>query len=121
MRWSKWSVAFVFLLVSPNLLWLGTSTVKISNTSGAPVGPIAYRACDKTHQAGILDPSESIFRFLEACGDDTLVILVRDSEFCQIYVEGELYHVDVTVSSKDKLDCVYDHLFSSLFILKAVW
>jgi hypothetical protein len=62
-----------------------------------------------------------MFIFLEACGDDTLVILIYDSKFCQTYVECELYHVDATITAADAVSCGYDGLFSSLFITKVVW
>lgn len=107
--------------VSLNLLWLGTSTVKIINASDSAIGSVAYSACGVTHPLGRLEAGRSAFRFLEACGDDTLVIFVGDSEFCQIYVEGELYHVDGEIVAPDNVVCAYDHLFSSLLIAKALW
>ena len=76
-------------------------------------------ACEKTHPIG--DPGGSTFRFLEACGDDTLEIIIGESGFCQTYVEGELYHVDATITHVDAVACDYDDLLSSLFIKKALW
>ena len=63
-------------------------------------------------------PAESVFRFLEACGDDTLTIHVADAEYCRTYVEGELYHVDATINSRTAVSCKYDDLLSSLFLKK---
>ena len=120
MRYLKWSFVLLLILISPNLIWLGTSTVRIENVSKSPIDTIAYKACERMHFVGTLQPRQSVFRFLEACGDDTLEIFVQDSKFCQTYVEGELYHVDSTISTPDDVDCEYDDLLSSLFILKAL-
>ena len=118
MRYLKWSFVLLLILIGPNLIWLGTSTVRIENVSKFPIDKIAYKACERIHFVGTLQPRQSVFRFLENCGDDTLEILVQDFKFCQIYVEGELYHVDATISTPDDVDCEYDDLLSSLFILK---
>ena len=121
MRYLKWFFVLLLILTGPNLVWLGTSTVRIENGSKSPIDKIAYKACDRIHSVGTLQPHQFVFRFLEACGDDTLEILVQDSKFCQIYVEGELYHVDATISTADEVECEYDDLVSSLFIFKALW
>ncbi|MCA9469838.1 MAG: hypothetical protein KC643_30940 [Nitrospira sp.] len=113
-----WILAFLVVLLACNLIWLGTSTVSILNASNHPVPSVAYRACETTHHLGTLQPGQSKFRFLQACGDDTLEILVGDSRFCQIYVEGELYHVDATISGEKVVSCAYDDLLSSLFVMK---
>ncbi len=119
MRLAGWFLALPVLLLVPNLVWLGTSTVRIHNASNQTVPAVAYVACEMIHSAGALRPGESLFRFLPACGDDTLEILVGDSRFCQTYVEGELYHVDATINAMDAVSCAYDNPFSSLFIEKA--
>ena len=121
MRYIWSSFVFLLILIAPNLIWLCTSTVRIENASKFSIYAVAYKACERTHSLGTLQPSRSVFRLLEACGDDTLEILVQDSNFCQTYVEGELYHVDATISAADVVECEYDDLLSSLFILKALW
>jgi hypothetical protein len=122
MRYVVWAIiALVLTSVAPNLIWLGTSTLRIHNASNQPITGVAYLACETTHSVGALKPGASIFRFLQACGDDTLEILIGDARFCQIYVEGELYHVDATLSAVDAVGCRYDDLLSSLFIAKALW
>jgi hypothetical protein len=121
MRYVWWAIALVLITVAPNLVWLGTSTVRIHNASNQAIRGVAYLACDTIHSVGTLKPGQSIFRFLPACGDDTLEILIGGSRFCQTYVEGELYHVDATLSAVDAVGCRYDDLLSSLFIAKALW
>jgi hypothetical protein len=95
--------------------------VRIHNASSEPIPGVAYLACETIHSVGTLKSGESLFRFLQACGDDTLEILIGDSRFCQIYVEGELYHVDATLSAVDTVGCKYGDPLSSLFIAKALW
>ena len=120
MRYFGWVLLAVFVLIAPNLIRLGTSTVRIRNASASPIGALAYSACEKIHRIGTVGPNESVFRFLEGCGDDTLEVLIGDSRFCQVYVEDELYHVDATIRAADSVRCEYDHLLSSLFIEKAL-
>ena len=114
------SFVFLLILIAPNLIWLCTSTIRIENASESPIYAVAYKACERTHSLKTLQPRQSVFRLLEACGDDTLEILVQDSNFCQTYVEGELYHVDATISTADEVECEYDDLLLSLFIFKAL-
>ncbi len=118
MRYIGISFVLLAVLVAPNLIWLGTSTVRVHNSSGATIYKVGYSACETVHVVGSLDPGESVFRFLEACGDDTLEILIGDSAYCQSYVEGELYHVDATIGGDDDVRCRHDDLLSSLFIYK---
>lgn len=121
MRYVWGVIALLLIIAAPNLIWLGTSTVRIHNTSNQAIPAVAYLACERIHAIGSLKPQESIFRLLPACGDDTLEILVGDARFCQTYVEGELYHIDVTLSAADAVGCQYDGPLSSLFIAKAFW
>jgi len=121
MRYFGWAIAIVFVLLAPNLFWLGTSTLRIQNLSNSPIDSVAYMACETTHMIGRLAPHQSIFRFLSACGDDTLEIIINEVKFCQTYVEGELYHVDAAINGVDRVSCRYDHLLSSLFVIKALW
>jgi len=121
MRYLGVVVTFLILIIIPNLVWLATSSVRIHNFSNQPISAVAYSACETTHAIGNLAPGQSTFRFLEACGDDTLEILIGSSRFCRTYVEGELYHIDVTIKAHNDVGCSYDHLFSSLLIKKALW
>lgn len=114
-------IAVLFIAVATNLVWLATSTVRIHNASQASIADVAYAACEVVHPIGTLNARASIFRFLDACGDDTLEILIGDRPFCRTYVEGELYHVDATIHGPDTVDCEHDDLLSSLFIVKAFW
>jgi hypothetical protein len=120
MRYLGFAALLVLVIVGFNLVWLGTSTVRIENASDVPFDAVGYRACEKTHLIGDLEPGQSAFRFLEACGDDTLEILLGQSSFCQIYVEGELYHVDALIRTSNAVECTYDDPFSSLFLVKAL-
>ncbi len=113
--------AAVLLALGPNLIWLGTSTVRIHNASGVAVEAVAWEACDTRHEVGSLYPGEAVLRFLEACGDDTLTILVGENAYCQTYVEGELYHVDARFDGAGVMSCAYDDLLSSLFVAKLLW
>lgn len=121
MRYLVWVFAILFILLAPNLLWLGTSTLRIQNVSDLPIDSIAYMVCETIYPVGTLASHQSIFRFLPACGDDTLEIVMGETKFCQMYVEGELYHVDATISTIDSVRCTYDDLLSSLFVKKALW
>lgn len=120
-RYWGWAVAGLFVVFSPNLLWLGTSTLKIHNDSRAPIDSIAYQACGTLHAVGKLPSHEFTFRFLPVCGDDTLEIMIGQGKFCQTYIEGELYHVDAVISSVDTVSCTYDDVFSSLLVEKMLW
>lgn len=121
MRYIGVVITLLLLAVVPNLIWLATSTVRIHNASNHSIDAVAYSACETIHSIGTLRPDESVFRFLKACGDDTLEILIGDLRFCQTYVEGELYHVDATIAAIDSVRCSYDDLLSSLFIKKVLW
>ncbi len=120
-RYLGWAFAMLFFLLLPNLIWLGTSTLRIENVSNIPLDSIAYVVCETIHPVGTLAPHQSVFRFLPACGDDTLEIVIGESKFCQTYVEGELYHVDATINTVNTVRCTYDDLLSSLFVKKALW
>ena len=120
MRYAISAAVILLAILAPNLVWLGTSTVGIQNISGTTVDAVAYSACEKTHTVGTLRPGQSVFRFLEACGDDTLEIIVGDSKYCQTYVEGELYHVDAAIDGNAVVSCTYDDLLSSLFVEKVL-
>lgn len=121
MRYLAGAIALLILVVAPNLIWLGTSTLRVQNGSNQPISAVGFLACETTHTIGTLQPDESIFRVLEACGEDTVEIVVGDSRFCQMYVEGEIYHVDALITAIDAVACSYDDLLSSLFIKKALW
>jgi len=64
-------------------------------------------------------PAAATFVFLVACGDDSLEIGVGDARFCQMYVEGDMYHVDVSIGSPQEVRCEYGDLLSNLFIAEA--
>ena len=121
MRYLGLTMALLALLLAPNLVWLARSTVRIENTSAHAIDAVAYVACDTTHAVGTLGAGQSVFRLLPACGDDTLEIVIGDSKISQLYVEGELYHVDVSISGADEAVCHYADPFSSLFVAKAIW
>jgi hypothetical protein len=104
-----------------NLIWLATSTVRIKNESGSLIKNVGYIACEQKFELGSFRDGEAKLRFLPACGDDSLIITVSGNEFCQTYVEGELYHVDATIQTPGKVQCKYDDLLSSLFIAKLFW
>ncbi len=121
MRYLGWAFAILLILLAPNLLWLGTSTLRIQNVSNLPVDSIAYIVCETIHPVGALAPHQSIFRFLPSCGDDTLEIVIGESKFCQMYVEGELYHVDAMIDTVGSVKCTYDDLLSSLLVVTVLW
>ena len=120
MRYVGGVIALLLLIAAPNLIWLGASTVQIHNASNQVIPGVAYLACETTHPVGIVKPRETIFRFLPACGDDTLEILIGEARFCQTYVEGELYHVDATLTAVHAADCRYGDPLSSLLIVKVL-
>jgi len=112
------ALSIALFAIALNLLWLATSTLRIENATGKSLEAVAFSACGRVQQVGSLAPGDSVFRLLPACGDDTLEILLDDASFCRIYVEGELYHVDAVIHSRQRVDCTYDHLFSGLFVAK---
>ncbi len=120
MRYLGWAVLVALTVVLPNLIWLGTSSVRLHNASANTISDVAYTACNQRHEIGELAPPASTFRFLEACGDDTLTVHVMGEEYCQTYVEGQLYHVDVTIAASDVVQCEYNDLFSSLLLVKLI-
>ena len=120
MRHLAWVALFPLLLAAPNLIWLATSSIRIDNLSATEVTP-QYEACDRRHQVGEIASGDFVFAYLEACGDDTLTIHIDKLSYCQIYVEGELYHIDVSINAADQVDCVYANPFSSLFLARLIW
>ena len=106
------------LMIAPNLIWLGTSTIRIVNKSDSAISNLSYSACEQSHEVGTLQSNRLTFNFLPPCGDDTLSLHLGKSKFCQMYVEGDLYHVEATIESKDKVRCEYAVLLSTLFITK---
>lgn len=121
MRPLRWVIGLTVLIVAPNLAWLGTSTVRIANASSSRLESVGYNACGRMNAVGTLEPGAFTFRFLEACGDDTLEIVVGGHAFCQTYVEGELYHVDATIDAVDRVRCRYANPITSLLVAKALW
>ncbi len=121
MRYLAWCLVPALLILAVNLAWLATSTVRIHNASGRALDGVGYTACSTDHVIGALGPGESAFRLLEACGDDTLDILIGESRFCRLYVEGELYHVDAKIIAPNRVECEYDDPFSGLLVLKALF
>lgn len=121
MRYVKWAFIVVCLVLAPNLLWLGASTVRIHNATDSPIHMVAYVACETSHGVGTLGPRRSVFRFLPSCGDDTFEVIVGQFRFCQIYVEGELYHVDAAIDAAGTARCRYADPLSSLFLAKVLW
>jgi len=113
-------LALALLVASFNLLWLAGSTVRIENTTLQPLDRVAYFACGEDHEIGRLEAGETVFRWLPACGDDSLEIVIDESRHCRIYVEGEMYHVEAAIRSPDRVDCAYEHLFSALFVARAL-
>ena len=121
MRIVGWVLVALFSLLLPNLIWIGKSTVRIHNATIDKVVDVGYSACDTKHSIGELAPGASYFRFLKACGDDTLIIHLSEASYCQTYVEGELYHVDATIIGPGEVRCKYDDLLSSLFVSKLLF
>lgn len=101
-------VAMIVLLVSPNLLWLNRSTVRIENRSSELIEDAVLFACEKPISLGRLAPGASRFEFLPKCGDDSLEIRAGlMATNCRLYVEGDLYHVRAWFSSPTTGDCTY--------------
>ena len=115
-----WLAAVLGGIAALNLIWLATSSMRIENASDRPLDAIAFSACETVHTVGTLAPGESVFRFLEACGDDTLEIRLGGNRFCQTYVEGELYHVVVELRSTTDVRCRYEDAFSTLLVREAL-
>ncbi len=112
-----WPALLLLLLVAPNLIWLHTSTLRFHNASGSSIYSLEFEACGERHDVGPLAAGRGAFRFLESCGDDTLKIVNNDAVECQLYVEGELYHVEAVFDGSG-LECSYADPFSTLFVTK---
>jgi hypothetical protein len=111
------------LLLLPNLVWLERSTLRIENRSPDPIAAVRLRACGEIYEVGSLEAGEAYAGFLPACGDDSLTVMApaasAENAVCTIYVEGDMYHVDVWFTSPTTGDCAYDFPpFSALFVRK---
>ncbi|MBT8398893.1 MAG: hypothetical protein KJO98_00315, partial [Rhodothermia bacterium] len=93
MRWLLYTGVLLVLLLLPNLIWLQTSTLRIQNTAAWTTYSLEFEACGERHAIGGLASGRSAFRFLDSCGDDTLTIFHEGTVQCQLYVEGEFYHI----------------------------
>ena len=101
-------VAMIVLLLSPNLLWLNWSTVRIENRGSQLIGDAVLFVCEKPTSLGPLPPGASRFQFLPKCGDDSLEIRSGQSVTnCRIYVESSMYHVRAWLGSPLTGDCAY--------------
>ena len=118
MRVFLFVISLAIFFVLPNLAWLGTSTLRVENRSPKNIQDIGYGACEAEVVLKPLASGDWVFDFLPSCGDDTLIIRIGRNKFCQIYVEGELYHIDVEIHSPTKVTCEYDDPFSGLILAK---
>jgi len=113
-------ISLAAIIVLPNLAWLATSTLRIENRSHKDLWDTGYRACETKFHLGPLAAGARKLAFLPSCGDDTLTIVIGKNPICQVYVEGELYHIDVEVHSPSKVICEYDDPFTGLFVAKMI-
>lgn len=109
------------VVVAPNLLWLGSSTVLLQN-HGAEAVEIRLVVSDEPGgivDIGRLDPGHSRFMFLEMRGEASLQVAIRRGgewlEVCREYVEEAMYRVEVLVTAPDRVRCrvdlpIFDHL-----------
>lgn len=118
-----YSALFAFgVLVLPNLLWLTRSTVRVVHTGDAPVPGVVITVDDRRLEFLDLQAGERRFALLPESGDATLLVrLGADTDAppaCQDYVQGDMFHVEVTVSESGAQCRVSLPLLSELLILK---
>lgn len=115
-------VATAAIAVSPNLLWLVRSTVRIENRGPSAVSELVLEACSESLRLGELGPGDSVLRILPRCGDDTFVMSTGTHEGCTLYVEESMYHVRAWISPSGEPGCDYGGStpFTPLLLLELI-
>jgi hypothetical protein len=89
-----------------HLLW---STARLTNDSAYLLSHVLLRVDDATVPVGDIAPGRSRFVRLPQRGDATLSVEFssngRSHRACSEYVEGEMYHVRVTISPSLAVAC----------------
>jgi len=111
-------------LCLPNVIWLRRSTIRISN-QGQSVPTVAkLQIGDQTQDYRAIEPGECQFATLPRTSQGSLAVTLPPNHqlgsFCHTYVEGKMYHVDITVKDGKVLDCTTSlPILSNLWVLKA--
>lgn len=89
-----------------NLIW---STARLSNDSTQPISEVRILIDDTIVPIGNLSVAESRLLRLPNRGDATFIIQFkahgREYTGCNDYVEGEMYHVRVSISPAFEISC----------------
>lgn len=109
-------------LVLPNLLWLARSTVRVVNLGDAPVPGVVITVDDHRLEFRELEGGARRFALLPESGDATLQVRLGAGSdtppACQAYVQGDMFHVEVTLSGSS-VHCRTDlPLLSDLLVFK---
>ncbi|MBX3235694.1 MAG: hypothetical protein KF814_06045 [Nitrospiraceae bacterium] len=100
-------MGIILLLCAPNLVWLKHSTVRVENRGQEEIQDLVLYACSQPINLGSLAPGGSRFRLIPHCGEDSLEVRSGDLAVCNIYVEGQSYHVLAWLTSPMSGDCTY--------------
>lgn len=98
-------------VLGPNLLWVARSSVVLRNDSGQPKAVRLVLADDPAQvvDAGILQPGDSRFFWIEPRGEATLSVELRRDDgwgrYCSEYVEAGMYRVEITLAPEDDVAC----------------
>ena len=105
------SLAFVaaFIVAAPNLIWLARSTARITNHSGRELRNFRLELGERDLSLGLVKPGQSRFVFLPETGDAPLLVVYsvgsRQRTGCQEYIEGSMFHVNVSVGPDLEPQC----------------
>lgn len=95
------SVASALVVFAPNLIWLARSTARVTNQSGRELRNFRLELGGRDLALGLVASGESRFVFLPETGDATLLVGYstgsRQRTGCDEYVEGNMFHVNVSV------------------------
>lgn len=104
----------------PNAIWLKHSTLRINNTGKNTLAMAQVQVGQQTLEVSNLEPGEFQFRLLPQTSEGEIAIMVPPSysleSLCHTYVEGKMFHIDVTIQDGKVIACD-----SSLPILSSLW
>ncbi len=112
-------------LYLPNMIWLKHSTIRISNQGNSVVNLANVQVGKESLNYHSIEPGEFHFATLPQASEGSLAVTLPPSHklgsFCHTYVEGKMYHVDVTLEAGKVLSCETSlPIVSNLWVLKAL-
>lgn len=119
-------VAVVLLVVvGPNLVWLGRSTVYVENRGDSLVEQVSVFACEDAIELGDMEAGESRVQLLPECGDTTLSVSSNlrgvERQTCSVPVDSSMTHVDAWFDSPRKGGCSLGEPLLSPLLVTRLW